>query len=124
MKPFLVANMLSDSLYLPIAKLNLACSSMIVTNGMSTASVYLRPSEVLTIWHASYYCLQSINTCIVTSCRRLHIQNMAVWLHGYSFELNTSSKIKAIQGLLQPIFRRSNNMNMNVVMDVDNLLEG
>ena len=50
------------------------------------------------------------------------IQATAVWPHSCSLELNTSSKSRP--GLLQPTFRRSNNVNMNAGMDVEDLSEG
>ena len=64
----------------------------------------------------------AVNICTVTSYLILLIQAMAVWPHSCSLELNTSSKSRP--GLLQPTFRRSNNVNMNAGMDVEDLLEG
>ena len=87
--------------------------------------MYLRPgsdcqarARLTTTYH--YVCGQ-LNTRIVTSSRIRLIQATAVWPHSCSLELNTSSKSRP--GLLQLIFRRSNNVNMNVGMDVEDLSE-
>ena len=47
---------------------------------------------------------------------------MAVWTHSCSLELKTSSKSRP--GLLKPTFRRSDRLNMNVRMEVEDLSEG
>ena len=61
-----------------------------------TCSVHLRPGTAClarTLLTAAYCsCLQSISTCIVTSCHRQHEQAAALWLHGCSFEVNIQSK--------------------------------
>ena len=94
--------------------------------GCSCYSVYLRPGSDcqararLTATYRS--CCGQLNTCIVTSYRIPLIQATAAWPHSCSLELNTSSKIRP--GLLQLIFRRSDNVNMNAGMDVEDLSEG
>ena len=52
----------------------------------------------------------------------VHVQAMAAGLHSCGLELNIS--IKSRPGLLQPTFCRSDNANMNVGMDLEDLLEG
>ena len=52
----------------------------------------------------------------------LHVQATAVGLHSCSLELNIS--IESRPGLLQPTFRRSDNANVNVGMDFEDLSEG
>ena len=47
---------------------------------------------------------------------------LAVWPHGCSFELNTQSK--SCLGLLQARYRRSDDENVNVGMDVEDLSDG
>ena len=91
-----------------------------------THSVHLRPGTgylVRTLLMVTYCsCLRSISTCIVTSHHRQPIQTTAVWPHRRSFELNISSKSRP--GLLQPTFRRSDNMNVHTGVDAKNLSEG
>ena len=105
-----------------------ALISIVVCLGMlhySLYSVYLRPGSDfpararLTTTYRS--CLRSINTCTMMSYRIQLVQATAVWPHSCSLELSISSKSRP--GLLQPTFRRSDNVNMNVGMDVEDLSE-
>ena len=89
-------------------------------------SVYLRPGTVClarALLTAAYRsCLRSISASIVTSHHRQHIQATAVWPHGCSFELNIQSK--SYPRLLKAWFHRSDNENVNVQMDVEDLSDG
>ena len=88
--------------------------------------MYLRPGSKLlaraqlTASHRS--CLRSINACTMVSYRMLHVQATAVGPHSCSLELNIL--IKSRPGLLQPTFRWSDNANVNVGMDFEDLSEG
>ena len=91
-----------------------------------TISVHLRPGTaclaraLLTAAYRS--CLRSISAWIVTSHHRQHVQATAVWPHCCCFELNIQSKSRP--GLLQAWFRRSDDENVNVGMDVEDLSDG
>ena len=84
--------------------------------------MYLRPVVHARLTATYCSCLRSINTCTMKSYHMLHILATTAGLNTCSLELNVS--INTRPGLLQPTFCRSNNVNVNVGMDFDDLSEG